>query len=491
MKPLRFSLTFYILSALSTMLVLTWILLSLISSKTAEKDLLAQRGEEGRLLLAGIVELLPRPLAPAEPGSAAARYIQLLKNEKGFGGLLVVDDSGRQLYAVSDQSGPDAAVLNVLRGGRRSFQLSGDGRFGRCYQAIMEQDKVIGAARLTLSLLPEQERLKGSRHLFLAYFVLDFLLLLVLGSFLLARTVVLPIRKLLSATRRIAAGDLGDTVHVPGSSEVAELSDAFNSMVLALREKREEVEEKVASLNRANREIIEARSEAIHSEKMASVGLLAAGMAHEIGTPLAAIMGYTGILAEELTADAEKSDYLRRIAEESQRIDRIVRGLLDYARPKGVQREEVAVLPLLEKVVELLEAQGALKLLEVLVEVDPALPALHADPHQLEQLLINLIMNAKDAMPLGGKLQLKGSRAGKDVVIEVIDSGHGMPPEHIPLVFDPFFTTKEPGRGTGLGLAIAARIADSCGGRLTVESEVGKGSRFTMRLPAERGPGAA
>jgi len=484
MKPLRFSLTFYILSALSTMLVLTWILLSLISFKTAENDLFTQKGEQGRLLLSSIVELLPRPLAPAEPGTPAARHVELLRNDKGFGGLLVVDGSGRELYAVSDRSGPDAEVLSVLRSGRGTFQVSGDGRSGRCYLAIMEQGKVVGAARLTLSLLPEQERLKGSRHLFLAYFVLDFLLLLVLGSYLLSRTVVLPIRKLLSATRRIAAGDLGDSVHVPGSTEVAELSDAFNSMVLALRGKREEVEEKVASLNRANREIVEARSEAIHSEKMASVGLLAAGMAHEIGTPLAAIMGYTGILADELAADAEKADYLRRIAEESQRIDRIVRGLLDYARPKGVQREKVEVLPLLEKVVELLKAQGALKLLEVSVEVEPTLPILQADPHQLEQLLINLIMNAKDAMPLGGKLQLTGSRSGTDVVIQVIDSGHGMPPEHLPLVFDPFFTTKEPGRGTGLGLAIAARIAESCGGRLTVQSELGKGSRFTMKLPA-------
>ena len=486
MKLLRFSLTFYILSALSILLVLTWILLSLISFKTAENDLLAQKGEGGRRLLSGIAVLLPRPLAPVEPGSQAARYLEHLRNDKGFSGLLIVDDTGRELYAVSDQSGPDAGVLKVLRSGGNSFQVSGDGRYGRCYQALMEQGKVIGAARLTLSLLPEQQRLKGSRRIFLAYFMLDFLLLLVLGSYLLSRTVVLPIRKLLTATRRIAAGDLGETVHVPGSTEVAELSDAFNTMVFALRGKREEVEAKVASLNKANREIVEARNEAIHSEKMASVGLLAAGMAHEIGTPLAAIMGYTGILSEELAGDAEKSDYLRRIASESQRIDRIVRGLLDYARPKNAQREEVALLPLMEKVVELLGTQGALKLLEVSVEAEPALPALHADPHQLEQLLINLVMNAKDAMPFGGMLKLTGSRAGDDVLVEVADSGQGMPPEHLARVFDPFFTTKEPGKGTGLGLAIAARIADSCGGRLTVQSELGKGSRFVLRLPVNQ-----
>jgi two-component system, NtrC family, sensor kinase len=483
MSSLRFSLTFYILSALSALLVLTWILLSLISFKTAANDLLAQKGEQGRLLLSTITELLPRPLAAPPPGTAAARYLELLQRQRGFDGLFVVEASGRRLFAISDQNGADPEVLNALRSGRDFFLVSRDGRFVLCYAPIRGKGGVIGAARLTLSLAAEQEKLKGSRHLFLAYFALDFLLLLVFGSFLLSRTIVTPIRRLLSVTRRIAAGDLEGSVHVHGSTEVAELSDAFNSMVGALREKRAEVEEKVASLNRANQKILEARAEAIRSEKMASVGLLGAGMAHEIGTPLAAIIGYTGILAEELSGDPEKSDYLRRIAGESLRIDRMVRGLLDYARPKGAIHQKIELPALLEKTVELLRAQGVLKLIEVRVEVPEEFPPFPADPHQLEQLLINLIMNARDAMPGGGELRLKGSLAGDEILLEVIDNGEGMRPEQLPLVFDPFFTTKEPGKGTGLGLAIAARIADSLGGRLSVQSELGKGSRFTLRIP--------
>ena len=482
MRPVRFSLTFYILSALSCLLVLTWVLLSLISFKTAENDLFAQKGEDGRLLLACVVEILPRPPAAPEAGSAAAGYLALLAREKSFAGLLVTDATGRAVYALDDRDAADAGIQGVLKSGRASFQLSRDGRFGRCYAPILERGRTVGAARLTLSLLAEQERLMGSRHLFLAYFVLDFLLLLVFGSYLLSRTVVLPIRRLLTATRRIADGDLGAAVHIPGSTEVSELCDAFNGMVSALREKRSEVEEKVDSLKRANEQITEARGEAIRSEKMASVGLLAAGMAHEIGTPLSAIIGYSGILAEELAGDPEKSDYLRRIEVESRRIDRIVRGLLDYARPKAEVREPVALPALMEKTLELLASQGALKQLTCSLETEPGLPPVLADAHQLEQLLINLIMNARDAMPAGGELRLRGRRDGNEVLIEVIDNGDGMPPEHLPLVFDPFFTTKEPGKGTGLGLAIAARIADSCGGRITVESELGKGSRFTVRI---------
>jgi len=483
MSSVRFSLTFYILSALSCLLVLTWILLSLISFKTAENDLFAQKGEQGRLLLSSIAELLPRPLAAPLPGSAAASYLALLAREKSFVGLAVLDPQGRAVYSVSDRRGADPGLLGALKSGRETFQLSRDGRLVRCYAALTEKGRVVGGARLTLSLAAEREKLQESRHLFLAYFVLDFLLLLVFGSYLLSRSVVTPIRRLLAVTRRIAAGDLEGSVHVLGSTEVAELSNAFNSMVVALREKRREVEEKVDSLNRANQEILEARAEAIRSEKMASVGLLGAGMAHEIGTPLAAIMGYTGILSEELAGNPEQSDYLRRIAAESQRIDRIVRGLLDFARPKGMVQEQMELLPLLEKTVELLRTQGVLKLLSVSVEVEEQLPQLNADPHQLEQLLLNLIMNARDAMPDGGTLTLKGRREGDDILLEVTDNGAGMPPEQLPLVFDPFFTTKEPGKGTGLGLAIAARIADSCGGRLTVQSELGKGSSFVLRIP--------
>jgi signal transduction histidine kinase len=487
MKAMRFSLTCYILSALSCLLLLTWVLLAVISFKTAENDLLARKGEDGQLLLLAIVQILPRPLAAPEAGTAAARYFATLDREKTFAGLQVVDLAGHPVFAVSDLGAPDAGVLSVLHGGHCSFHLSRDGRFERCYAPILEQGRVVGAARLTLSLLPEQERLKGSRHLFFAYFVLDFLLLLIFGSYLLSRTVVRPIRRVLTATRRIADGDLSCALHIPGSTEVLELCAAFNAMVVALREKRSEVEEKVSSLKRANEQITKARGEAIRSEKMASIGLLAAGMAHEIGTPLAAIIGYTGILSQELAQDAETADYLRRIEVESRRIDRIVRGLLDYARPKHKTREEVQLPPLMEKTLELLTIQGALRLLNCKIETEPGVPPVQGDADQLEQLLINLIMNAKDAMPTGGELRLVARREGDEVLIEVIDNGEGISPERLPLIFDPFFTTKEPGKGTGLGLAIAARIADTLGGKITVESELGKGSRFVVRMPVMDG----
>jgi signal transduction histidine kinase len=521
MKIFRFSLTFAILASLSCLLVLTWLLLSLISFKTSEKDLLAQKSEQGRLLLSTFVHLLPEGFGrEADPGPAL-RLAERLASEQGFRGIVVFGRDGRELFRLDDREGIDGKLREVMKTGLESGALTGNGSFLSRYAPVREQGEVVGAARLTLSLAPEYARLSRSIHLFMAYFILDFLLLLGFGSYLLSRCIVLPIRKLLASTGRIADGDLSCRVPVPGNAEIAELAESFNTMVDSLRRKRDEVETHIRSLERINRELQTARAETVRSEKMASVGLLAAGTAHEIGTPLAAIMGYAGILRDELAGSGEKADYLARIEEEAGRIDRIVRGLLDYARPCRSEPEEVDVAALLRATLEMLERQGAFRNIEIsLTEAQP-LPKPATDRHQLQQVFTNLFINARDAMPGGGSLRVRvlvgehadvisqgqppglmmgrrkddfggafGSRVharpgDRYLCVEVSDTGIGIEPENLARVFDPFFTTKEPGKGTGLGLAVTARIIDSLGGRITVESVPSIGSTFTVWLPLE------
>jgi signal transduction histidine kinase len=342
----------------------------------------------------------------------------------------------------------------------------------------------MGAARLSLTLSGEYARLARSKTLFLGYFILDFILLLGLGAFILRRIVVSPLERLLKATERVIAGDYSHPVHLPGSVEIAGLAESFNMMQQGLKNRRDEVENHLLSLEGANRALTEARLETIRSEKMASVGLLAAGMAHEIGTPLAGIIGYSGILAEELAGDTEKSDYLRRILDDAARIDRLVRDLLNYARPVKPEIERIDVKEFLEDLLAMLERQGIFKRIEAILEAGEGLPALYLDRHQLMQVLMNLVMNARDAMPEGGKIEISASGGdGESVVIAVKDSGDGILPENIEKIFEPFFTTKEPGRGTGLGLAISARLVESFGGRIEVESGAAAGTKFTLRLP--------
>ena len=490
MKPFRFSLIFAILASLACLLGLTWVLLSLISFKTAEKDLLASKSEQGHVLLAAFVNLLPPPSMNLA-GSAAARFAEGLAREGDFAGITVVDSAGRPLYQLGEGGASDQGIAECLKTGVEVQAFSPDRSLVSRYAPIVSNGRVVGACRLSLSLSAEHARLTRSRHIFLAYFFLDFLLLLGFGAFLLSRAVVVPIRRLLAATERIAAGDYAHPVHVPGSAEIALLAESFNDMLETLRSKDEAVATYVRSLEKANEELKSAREETIRTEKMASLGLLAAGMAHEIGTPLAAIMGYAGILHEELGSDAEKADYLRRIEDDCARIDRMVRSLLDYARPAPARNEPVELARLVAASAELLAGQGVFKRVDLVLDLGEDLPPVTADRHQLQQALINLMINARDAMPSGGRLVLRLTResAGSDSArqwlrLEVTDSGEGIAPELLPKVFEPFFTTKQPGKGTGLGLAIVARVIEACGGRIDVTSVEGEGTTFTVLLPA-------
>jgi two-component system NtrC family sensor kinase len=522
LRSFRFSLTFALLSSLACLLLLTWIMLSLISFKTAEKDLLEQKNEEARILLASFMAIIPDPLSPFAENSAPAKLAAKLAKESDFAGLVVIDGRGETVFSRADKRGIDPGLRETLKIGRESFLFSRDGSVIFRYAPLRNRDGIAGAARMALSLSGEYERLNRSRHIFLAYFVLDFFLLLTFGSYLLSRIVVVPIRRLLAATEQIAAGDYSQSVHAPGGAEIAELANSFNLMLEALRRKQEEAEAHMKSLERANTELQAAREETIRSEKMASIGLLAAGTAHEIGTPLSAIIGYTGILLDEMKDDTVKADYLRRIEQESARIDRIVRDLLNYARPTTAEFEHLNIADLLADTIDMLERQGIFKKIRTSIEIEKDIPPLFIDRHQLLQVLINLIINARDAMPEGGEIAVRAytgelrmnpekdshlppfttmGRRKEDfqgafrasflsgrsftncVKIEVRDRGTGIDEQNMGRIFDPFFSTKEPGKGTGLGLSISARIIDSFGGRITVESAKSKGTRFVIWLP--------
>lgn len=484
MSQHRFNLTFAILASLAALLLLTWILLSIISFKTAEKDLLSARSSHAVSMLHLVLATLPDNV----DGLAMTRIAAALKNEKEFVSFLLVNQRGDTLFRLDDERPVDAVLEGVLKRPVSSSQLSPRGDRVVAYAPRQVNGATVGAARLTLSLDRDHARLARSRTLFLGYFALDFILLLGLGAFILRRIVVAPLERLLKATERVIDGDYSHQLQPHGSIEIAGLADSFNFMQMTLKERRDEVDDHLRSLKAANQALQESRLETLRSEKMASVGLLAAGMAHEIGTPLAGIIGYSGILAEELAGDTEKSDYLRRITEDAGRIDRLVKDLLNYARPVKPEIEQIDVSEFLEDLFAMLERQGVFKRIEPHLRIAADLPTLYLDRHQLLQVLMNLVMNARDAMPDGGELTITATAGDREsVLLEIADSGSGIAAENIERIFEPFFTTKEPGRGTGLGLAISARLIESFGGRIEVESAPDKGTKFRVRLPGVGG----
>jgi hypothetical protein len=297
-----------------------------------------------------------------------------------------------------------------------------------------------------------------------------------------------------------------------------------------LKENQESLESHLESLEVTNMKLKEAQEELLRTEKLASIGRFAAGVAHEVGNPLGAILGYTNILEQEGIEPAEARDYLKRIEKEIGRINRIVRELLDFARPSKLETKEVEVNRVMENTLSLLSYQKNFKNIQTHLELQPHLPLIKGDETQLSQVFINVILNAIDAMPQGGRLDIetesfvvehlfteafqrihprrrrgdpvqsdyshlrkpdplssiltKFSKGDTLVRIEISDTGTGIEKEDLKRIFDPFFTTKDPDKGTGLGLSVSLSIVESMGGEIKVESELGKGTKFEVYLPA-------
>lgn len=303
------------------------------------------------------------------------------------------------------------------------------------------------------------------------------------GWFLFRRAVLDPVDRMRGTTARIAAGEFGVRVSEEAPRELAELAGSLNRMSEALAAYQARTAEQVTRLEAANAELQRARDALVRSEKLASVGRLAAGLAHELGNPLTAVRGYVEILVDEEAPGAPQAALLRRAQVEVERMHGLLRHLLDFAREERRVVGPVAVRGLLTEAVETVRPQPAFRDVRVEVEIEGE-PWLQGEAEGLHQALVNLLLNAAAA---GAKaIRVSAAPVGGRVEIRVADDGEGIPPEHIGRIFDPFFTTREPGAGTGLGLAIVHRIVERHEGRIEVSSLPGQGATFRLTLDAAR-----
>jgi hypothetical protein len=252
---------------------------------------------------------------------------------------------------------------------------------------------------------------------------------------------------------------------------------------------KRKLRDKIMELEETNAELRLTQKELIATEKLASLGQLSAGIAHEIGNPLSAIKGYTEVLRRASGMDdAKRGEILGDILREVSRVDRIIRTLLDYSRPRKSSPQVVDVNEVITDTAEIITSQGALKGIKLTLELSEDMPQIIADPGQLSQVIVNLLLNSRDAAGGGGEIVISTARdEGPCAVICVRDDGEGIPAEIIDRIFDPFFTTKDPGHGTGLGLSVSARIVETFEGVIEVESSEGSGALFRIIFPAARG----
>jgi len=220
---------------------------------------------------------------------------------------------------------------------------------------------------------------------------------------------------------------------------------------------------------------------------MASVGKLSAGVAHEIGNPLSIIIGYLEFLSRSSNLNEQERESLKRAEEETRRINQIIKELLDYSRPLSQTYEPVDINQVIDETLNLVKFQKGFDRIQTELKLEDSLPPVMGNRNQIKQVLINLLLNARDAMPEGGILTIRTTKENQHIQIEVIDSGVGISEQNLKKIFDPFFTTKEPGKGIGLGLSISLKLVETMGGKIEVESKPGQGSTFRLKLKTKGG----
>jgi two-component system NtrC family sensor kinase len=270
---------------------------------------------------------------------------------------------------------------------------------------------------------------------------------------------------------------------VRNGDEFGRLASSFNSMTAALREAARTLEHKVAERTRA---LHLAQAEAARGEKLASVGLLAAGIAHELNNPLTGVLTFSSLLRKKVADGSEEAEDLDLVIRETKRCAAIIRRLLDFAREKTPEKKFADLNALIEDTARIIERPAHLADIQISMDLDPQLPLVWVDADLIKQVVMNMLVNAQHAIEEKGAITVRTRRAsGERVEISIIDTGCGIPEKDLQRIFDPFFTTKGVGKGTGLGLSVSHGIVQAHGGTIEVASRLGEGSTFRVYLPVE------
>ncbi len=313
--------------------------------------------------------------------------------------------------------------------------------------------------------------------------LLDLLLVGLAAYAILWLAIARPVQRLEAELGQLERLELELGPRGSGGPLLSRVETSLRRTASALQAERSVTHQQLEDLRRANQHITRAQEELVSAERLATVGRLAAGVAHEVGNPLSGILGYLSLLRGQPGVSAETRDYADRIETEVHRINGIVRGLLDLGRPARPTLTRLEVAPLVETAVRLLAAGPDFQGVRLSVHVVPGLAVL-ADAGPLSQVLINLLLNAAQAVPSRGLVRLAADAEQEaQVRIDILDSGPGIPKEVRPRLFEPFFTTKPGGKGTGLGLAISLSLVRAMGGTLDAGDAPGGGSCFSVRLP--------
>jgi two-component system, NtrC family, sensor kinase len=438
-------------------------------------------------------KLLSAYVREAERRLPLEELIADLERSSAASGLVAVRATG------SDLSEPlqfgDASALSALAEAPPS-QATQPLMLRTSEQALIgvEVPRAGGAVRLAISA--EQSSARGATLIrsFRLYAYLIAGSLLTLTYLALTRLIVRPLDDLSEAARGVTLGSRQLLVPVTRVRELRELGASLQRMTDSLLAKEDSLQQQIARVERTTRELGRAQSELVRSERLASVGRLAAGLAHEIGNPIAAMIGLADLVLDGGLSAEEQRDFIKRMRAETERVNRTLRDLLQFARPTRERARAPSPPGEVEAAVHdtaaLVMHQATLREVELSIDVHPGLPRVTLGGEQLIQVVLNLILNAADALQgrPAARVGVLARTSEAGVQIEVEDNGAGVPSEIADQIFEPFFTTKEVGKGTGLGLSVCQSLVAAAGGSLSLDTSYTGGARFVVQLPVAEPP---
>jgi signal transduction histidine kinase len=446
------------------------------------------------LAVRGLVAEAHSPLGPLRNRSDGARW------------WMIEADGTQQIHA-GDGAAPGSDTRWLVENARRLGEpVVASGTLWDPIEIAVPVDET---GRVALAELPPGM----SQQLFLGLLLADVIIFTAFGAWLLRRRLVLPLERLAETARTISEGAFQVRAPTDGVRETAAVGQAFNDMTDALGRRSQALEKAVAELRESNRSLRSAREGLDRAERLAAVGRLAAGVAHEVGNPMGAMLAFLDLVGRDPGLAESSREYLGRASSEGQRVRTILHQLLDFSRPPRSTPVPVDLGVLCDETAGLVRAQRRYDGIEIEVRSEGNPPPALADPNGVAQIVLNLLLNAADALlphveapriSISVSPSVANVRSGEaesnaaarrcpdEVECRVEDNGPGVPCEDRERIFDPFFSTKAPGEGTGLGLSNAARMAEELGGSVTLTSDSRfGGASFVLRLPAAPGAGAS
>ena len=497
---------------IAILLFVAMLLINIVTVMTAQRDIIRKEVSKGQFILSSLIGDLLTCLnfdSDATPSISRARVNRMLAEAGVSGALILGKHKGQVAFGNSPKSLQDVLVKysrQVLQSKTKEIHFFGttwgvfwkQRRYLILSSPLLTDDQAPASASIVLPLEGIYKSLRRSQKMLFIYLFINTVILAFIGIYRLSKVYFQPLARLARRAEDYREDDEMLFSVRKEDNELHKLSGSLNSMLRRISADKEKLRSTVNSLETANLELKKAQEEIIRAEKLASVGRLSAGIAHEIGNPIGIVMGYLELLKQNNIPESERTEYIHRTEEEIERINTIIRQLLEISRPSNAGLKVVSVHDLIDDIAQVLNVQPLMSNIELECRLDAPGDTVLADSNQLRQVFLNLIINAADAVSsagkaVNGKLLIQSSRDDKTpenpqdrkkyLKLMFIDNGPGIPEENIGNIFDPFYTTKDPGKGTGLGLSVSFMIIEGFGGKMKVNSKIGEGTTMTLLLP--------